>query len=159
MGKNDRILQPFTMAEVNNKNLVIEMLKFEDYYGKSEDGQNYFRSSISLLPTGSLEPVYAIHRYVLTHFGYSSDDQSVANYRNIFKTYYTSPTNYDNDVISSVYYMKGNKCVFYNKPKPKIGEKLIDCNLLNLDGTNTTLFNVISNNTFKYCFIGAFSSS
>jgi hypothetical protein len=56
--------------------------------------------------------------------------------------------------------MKNNKCVFYEKTKPKIGDKLTNCSLLKLDGTTKIdLYDIIQNKEFKYTFICAFSNS
>ena len=73
--------------------------------------------------------------------------------------YYKSPSDYDKDIISSVYYMKNNKCVFYDKPKINIGDNLIDCKLLDINGNITSLYAILNNNKFKHAFIGAFSNS
>jgi hypothetical protein len=159
MGKSDvMILIPFTKDHVKNRELIIKMLQFEDEYGKSRDGQNLYRTKL-LLPH-TLKPIYAIHKHVLNHFGFDTSDLSVKNYRKIFSYYYKSPTEYDKDVLDSVYYMKNNKCVYYQKPTPKIGDKFIDCNLLCIDGTTKIrLFDILKDEKFKYAFIGAFSSS
>ena len=141
-----------------DRDLVIKMLQYEDYYGKSEEGQDYFRTKLNL-PNTTLNAIYALHRHVLDHFGFNTDDESVNNYRTIFQTYYNSPTDYDNDVISSVYYMKNNKCVFYQRPKPQIGDKLLNCTLLTLNGEEVMLSNIINNMNFDKLFIASFSSS
>lgn len=151
-------MKPFRPNNLTNKNLIIQMLKFEDEFGKSENGQKFYKTD-TLNPRTSLEPIYAIHRCVLSHFGFDTTDQSVDNYRKIFQTYYKSPTDYDREVINSVYYMRANKCVFYNLPKPQIGDNLIDCNLLTLNGKSTTLITEISKLNFDKCFVGAFSNS
>lgn len=159
MGKSTNInLIPFTPAHVLDKELVIRMLQFEDQYGKSEEGQQYYKTEL-LQPQTTLNAIYATHRYVLNHFGFTTDDECVETYRTIFRTYYRSPTDYDVDVISSVFYMRGNKCVFYTRPKLTVGNKLVNCNLLNLDGSSTTLFDAVNSQQFTYCFVGAFSKS
>ena len=159
MGKHPFVeLIPFTKDHVKNRSLVIKMLKYEDEFGKSKDGQDLYRTKL-LLPH-TLRPIYAIHRHVLNHFGFDTSDDSVKMYRTIFSTYYKSPTEYDKEVLDSVYYMKNNKCVYYQKPAPKVGDKLIDCNLLCIDGkTDVTLYSILENKKFKYAFIGGFSSS
>lgn len=159
MGKTEIIKTiPFTKNDIMNKDLIIQMLKFEDIYGKSDEGQKLYSINV-LNPRTSLEPIYFVHRHVLSHFGFDTSDSSVENYRNIFRTYYKSPTDYDKDVIESVYYMKNNKCVFYTLPKPQTGQQVIDCNILKLDGTQTTLLNELSKLEFNKCFVGAFSNS
>lgn len=159
MGKSDVInLIPFTKNHVKDRPLILKMLQFEDEYGKSKDGQKLYKTKL-LLPH-TLKPIYTIHKHVLNNFGFDTSDTSVKNYRTIFSYYYKSPTEYDKEVLDSVYYMKNNKCVYYKKQVPKIGEKLIDCNLLCIDGTTKiTLFDVLKDKKFKYAFIGAFSAS
>lgn len=159
MGRSNTVNPiPFTIDHVHDKELVIKMLKYEDQYGKSDQVRDFYRTKL-LQPRSTLNAIYATHRVVLDYFGFDTSDESVANYRKIFLTYYKSPTEYDNDVISSVYYMKNNKCVFYTKPMPRIGDKMTNVNLLNLDGTETTLFDVVHNMKYKHCFVGAFSNS
>jgi hypothetical protein len=152
---------PFTKDHVKDKQLVIQMLKFEDRYTKTTDGQELYKSRLNLTGT-TLNVIYAIHRYVLDHFDFDTSDESVETYRSIFKAYYNSPTDYDNDVLSSVFYMKANKCVYYTSQEIDVGDKLKNCNILQLDGVKTKLFNVIQKESienFKYGFVGAFSNS
>lgn len=148
----------FTQEHVKNKNLILEMLKYEDEFGKSDTVKNMYQDEISYLHR-DLTVTYAVHRYVLNKFGFDTSDESVKNYRSIFMNYYKSPSDYDKDIISSVYYMKNNKCVFYDKPKINIGDNLIDCKLLDINGNITSLYAILNNNKFKHAFIGAFSNS
>lgn len=158
MGKTEQtITKLFTFDNVLDKNLVIKMLQYEDTFGKGNEGQKIFSTKVSL-PQTTLQSIYAIHICVLTHFGFDTTSMSVENYRTIFKTYYESLTKYDSDVTNSGYYMKNNLCVFYKLPKPKIGNHLTDCNLLQLYGTVTTLFNMLNQLEFNKCIIGAFSN-
>jgi hypothetical protein len=148
----------FTQQNVKDKNLVLKMLSFEDEYGKSNTVKNMYRDEL-LYHHRDLTITYAIHRYVLDKFGFDTSDESVENYRSIFLNYYNSPSDYDNDVISSVYYMKYNKCVFYDKPLLNIGDVIIDCKLLDINGGDTTLFSILNDSHFEHAFIGAFSNS
>lgn len=91
---------PFTMEHVKDKSLVIRLLQFEDLYGKSKEGQILYKTKLSMPHT--LRPIYAIHRYVLNHFGFSTSEESVKNYRRIFSYYYKSPTEYDKSVKYSI---------------------------------------------------------
>lgn len=163
MGKTEiKHIIPFTQKHVKDRNLIIKMLKFEDMYGRSDDIQNSYKCDL-YLPRTSLTVVYKGHRKTLDEFGFDTSDESVTNYRTIFKNYYKSPSNYDEEVISSVFYMKNNKCVFYNLPKLTIGDKMKDCNLLKLDGTSTKLFDILKYHDFvdkfNHAIVGAFSNS
>lgn len=159
MGKLDNTnFVPFTSGHIKNKQLVLSMLQYEDNFGKSDRGLNFYRTNL-LQPRHTLNAIYAVHKCVLSHFGFDTSNESVTNYREIFRNYYKSPTDYDNDVISSVYYMRGNKCIFYNKHKLIEGELMIDCNLLNLNGEKTTLFDELNKYNSNYYIVGAFSNS
>ena len=167
MGKKEFTTKvPFSQDHVKDKKLVISMLKFEDALGKSDEAKIMYRTKLNL-STQSLTVVYAMHRQTLDHFGFDTSDESVQNYRTIFKTYYNTPTDYDDEVLSSVYYMKNNKCVYYAKPQINIGNKLTNCDLFTLNDTPVKLFDVIekekiiqlNNNKMRYGFIGAFSNS
>jgi len=159
MGRYEVIKKiPFTGDHVKDKQLVIKMLQFEDSYTKQPETQELYKSKLNM--TGvSLNIIYAVHRYVLNHFDFNTSDESVEIYRSIFRNYYKSPTDYDEEVLSSVFYMKANKCVYYKTPEIKIGDKMQNCNILHLDGTKTTLFDVLSKEQFKYGFVGGFSNS
>ena len=149
--------KPFTSTNVNDRDLVIQMLKFEEEYNNSEDGQLVHKTLINN-PRTSLFTIYAIHRVALNHFNFDTSDESVKTYRTIFKTYFRSPKDYDKDVIESAFYMRNNKCVFYENPALKNGDKMVDCDILRLDGQPTTLFNIMPKD-FEYCFVGGFSLS
>lgn len=144
MGKQQiRNVKPFTMSNVKNKSLVIDMLKFEEAFTKSDQGQSFYKNPFNR-PYVSLDILYTINRIVLDKFDFDTSDKSVENYRTIFKTYFISPDNYDKDVIQSVHYMRENKCIFYKHPPIKIGQKIPNCELTGLDGkTKTSLHDVI----------------
>jgi hypothetical protein len=148
----------FTEEHISNKHLVINMLSFENDYGKSEYIQQMYQNELCF-PRNSLMLIYSIHRHVLDHFNFDTSDESVENYRKIFKHYYKSPTEYDVDVLSSVYYMKHNKCVYYDKKKLDIGEKIINCDLLSINGKTISLYDAINKEEYSYAFFGAFSNS
>lgn len=153
-----KITKPFTLKDVENRDLVIEMLKYEDSFAKSSKGQTIYKTKY-LFPNTTLNALYTIHRHVLNYFGFDTSDNSVSNYRTIFSYYYNSPTDYDKEVLSSVFYMRANKLVYYTKPKPKIGDKLINTELLTLDNKSISLFDILSKQDYTYAFIGAFSNS
>jgi len=156
--KKHENLKPFTEECILNKELVIKMLKYEDEFAYTDKGQEIYKTEL-LFPHNTLGAIYAIHRCVLDNFGFDTSDTSVENYRKIFSYYYNSPTDYDNEVLSSVFYMRSNKCVYYTKPKPTINDKLIDVNLLTLNGDNITLYDILKQYDYKYAFVGAFSNS
>lgn len=154
---------PFTKRLVLNKELVIRMLQYEEEFTKSDMGQQMYRCEKEL--DGSLlNVIFDIHKITLDHFDFDTSEDSVKNYRFIFLTYYKNPQDYDKDVISASFYMRNNKCVFYEQPKLLVGDELKNCPLYELDGkTQTTLFDAITKHTideqYKYVFVGAFSGS
>ena len=58
---------PFTMKDVRNKSLVMEMLQYEESLIKSPVSQNKFRDPQNNART-SLMLTYAFHRDTLLHF-------------------------------------------------------------------------------------------
>ena len=56
----------------------------------------------------SLDVEKMINRIVLNYFGFDTSNESVENYRTIFRTYFKSPNDYDVEVINSVHYMREN---------------------------------------------------
>ena len=147
MGRQKYIeLKPFTGQHVKDRDLVIKMLEFETEYAKSEKGQMMYKNPL-IFPGTSLTVEYAFNRVTLAEFGFETDDGSVDNYRTIFRTYFKSPTDYDKKVIDASYYMKNNKCVFYEKEPMLLGQKIPNCDLYELNGkTKTTLYDTILNN-------------
>ena len=100
-----------------------------------------------------------INRITLEEFSFNTDDESVENYRTIFKNYYKSPKFYDKDVLNSVHYMRENKCVYYICKPLELGDKIPDCKLLKINGKDITyLHNEIDKNS-NYTLICAFSLS
>ena len=149
---------PFTTEHIKSKNLVIEMLKYENDLILGPIGKEIY-SNFLFKPRISLTPEYSIHRKVLTYFNFDTSDESVNNYRSIFKYYYHSPTNYDKDVLSSVVYMRENKLVYYTSPSLKLGQIIPDCPLWKIDGTTkTSLYDTLGND-FNYAFVAAYSLS
>ncbi len=160
MGKQTTTtLKPFTFNDVNNKELVIQMLKYEEDITKGNHGQSLYCNTLNC-PLITLNIEKALNRLTLTYFNFDTSDDSVENYRTIFKTYYRSPDDYDEDVLNSVHYMRENKCVYYKNKPLEIGDKIPDCPLYNLDGkTVTTLYDVINKNAANYTMLAAFSLS
>ncbi len=119
------------------------MLKSEEEMAYSDQVQDMYRDKFNR-PRTSLTIEKALNRMVLGKFNFDTSDDSVANYRKIFKTYFKGPGDYDNEVIESSYYMRNNKCVFYKRPKVNPGDKLPNVGLYGLDGKEqTNLYDLI----------------
>jgi len=159
MGRKDtKKLKKFTKGDVINRNLVIDMLKYEDNLAKSETGQQFYKNFLNK-PHNSLIVEKLLNRMVLDHFGFDTSDESLENYRSIFLTYYQSPNNYDKEVIDSVYYMRDNKCIYCEAPILSVGDKIPNCKLYKINGVDTiTLYDTI-NSEAPYTLIAAFSLS
>lgn len=152
-------LIPFTIDHVNNKDLVIKMLKKEEELIKSASGQERYKN-IYNKPYISLTNEYAFNRKILSLFGFDTSDYSVNNYRSIFRTYYHSPTNYDHDVINSSHYMRNNRCVFYTSPSINVGDIIPNVELYEADGkTKTTIYDIVKKYNANETIIAAFSMS
>ncbi|AYV82005.1 MAG: hypothetical protein Homavirus2_9 [Homavirus sp.] len=161
MGKDDNIttLVPFTINHVNDRQLVINMLKYEEELTKSEYGQSLYKNPLNS-PLISLNVEKTFNRLTLVLFGFDTTDDSVEMYRTIFKTYYKSPYEYDKEVLDSVHYMRENKVVYYKNKPLKIGDIIPDCKLYNLDGTTqTSLYDAINKTNSAYTVVAGFSLS
>jgi hypothetical protein len=151
-------LKNFTNEVILNRNLIIEMLKYEDKVIHSDLGKNIYNDN-SYEHYTSHEAMYAIHRIVLSEFGFNTTDENVITYRKIFQSYYSSPLVYDKEVIESVSYMRENKCLYYTGKDYGIGDIFEDVRVYNIDGKeNVSLFDRIKKED-KYTFVGAFSTS
>lgn len=159
MGKGKDVKRrPFTEEDCKNKSLVLQMLKHEDQLGKGEFGRTLYTNKFNK-PLASLFPEKTLNRKVLDHFNFTNDDESVENYRKIFRTYYKGPNDYDKDVINAVYYMRHNRIAFYKEKKPLVGEIIPDAKLLNLDGSLTSITEILDNHHKNITAIAAFSES
>ena len=161
MGKSKQTKSiPFTPDNVKDKELVIKMLQYETEYATSDNGQALYKNSLNN-PLVSLTVEKTLNRITLSHFGFENDDTSVETFRTIFRTYYKSPDDYDEEVINASYYMKGNKCMFYKEKDIKIGDVIPNCNLCEMDGeTQTTLYDIIQKEeNANYVLICGFSMS
>ncbi len=149
---------PFTLDHVKDKQLIIQMLNYEEQLTKSEEGQAMYQNVLNR-PLISLTIEKALNRMTLAKFGFDTSDDSVENYRTTFRTYYRSVDDYDPEVMNAVHYMRENKCVYYKNPPLKIGDVIPDCPLYQLDGqTTTTLYDTIDKNN-NYTLIAPFSLS
>jgi hypothetical protein len=163
MGKSSDgvIYKPFTNETIKNKQLMLDMLHFEDQYYFSDVGQNIM-ADIGKNNLFSLDGGKTIQRITLHQFGFSSTDQDLAIYRTIFHNYYNSSTDYDSDILSSVYYMRENRLLYYTTPKLSIGDKAIDSKLLELHPgmeKQTKLYNILSEEPTRKHVLCAFSLS
>lgn len=156
---NNEYRGTFTRKCVLNRELVIKMLKHEEQITRSEYGQSMYKNSFNN-PFISLTVEKALNRKVLSDFGFDTSDESVECYRTIFKEYFRSPDDYDKEVIESVHYMRENKCVFYKYPPMKIGQRIPNVGLYQIDGkTKTTLYDAIGHPRPDYTVFAAFSLS
>ena len=105
MGVQNNLIS-FEKSYIEDKNLILQMLRFEDKLFLSNEGQNFLNEYGSNIT--SLEGSKSIQRMTLNHFGLESTDTDLAVYRTIFHHYYRDSTDYDPDVLNSVYYMREN---------------------------------------------------
>jgi hypothetical protein len=80
-------LNDFTNEVILNRNLIIDMLKYEDKIILGDLGQKIYNDN-SYEHYTSHEAMYAIHRITLSEFGFNTKDEDVKNYRKIFQSYY-----------------------------------------------------------------------
>jgi len=161
MGKfNENLLyRPFTTEDIKNKELILKLLRFEDEYYLSSLGQNIMadKGKNNLF---SLDGCKTIQRIVLNNFGFTSTDNDITLYRTIFHNYYKSPTNFDKDILYSVYYMRENRLLYYTTPILEIGDIAPDCKLLELDSCNeTSLYDILKEEPIRNTIVCAFSLS
>lgn len=151
--------KPFTNADVKNKPLVIKMLNYEEEITKSDIGRTLYSTKLNR-PLVTLTVEHTLNRLTLAHFNFDTSDESVEMYRTIFLNYYTSPTEYDAEVLNAVHYMRANKCVYYTQPPLQIGDVIPDCKLFMIDGENvTSLYDEINRAGAIKTVIAAFSLS
>lgn len=160
MGRGEqRNLIPFTREHLKDRELVIKMLKYEDSIIHGEEGDKIYREIFSGATT-SFDPEFTINRMTLSHFDFDTSNQSVKNYRGICGQYYRGPTDYDEEVLNCITYLRENKCLYFTLPEVNVGDKLPDVPLFEADGeTKTTLYNVIERDQRSMTVVGAFSGS
>ena len=145
----------FTKEHINNRELILKMLRYEDSIMLGDIGKQIY-NSYDLYRYTSLDTQYTMNRMTLDHFDFSTDDKSTQNYRTIFQHYYNSPTDYDQEVVASVVYMRENKILFYTDPVLKVGDKYVDVPLLNMNGELTSINSIING---RYVMLAAYSAS
>jgi len=147
----------FTEEHINNKKLVVQMLKYEDSIILGDEGKSIYQDETYDHFT-TLEAKDTFNRIALNHFNFKTTDDDVINYRKIFLNYYRSPFDYDADVINSVAYMRENRCVFYKGRDYNINDTFEDVSILTTSKTSVNLLDKI-NKEDNFTFIGSFSTS
>jgi hypothetical protein len=148
----------FTKDDILNKDLIIKMLKYEDQLYFSNLGQQIMINHGNNITSNNGSKT--IQRMTLNYFGFNSMDSDLDNYRTIFHNYYISPIEYDKDVLSSVYYMRENRLLYYKTKKINVNELIPDVSIFKLDGkTKTSLYAIIKENQYNKCIIASFSMS
>ena len=152
--------RPFGPDDIKHRSLVLQMLKFEDSLFLGPEGKRIFADP-SFHHLTDLDTYYTFHRQTLHAFGFTTTDEDVKMYREIFRNYYNGPHDYDAEVLNSVCYMRENKCVYYDAPLINVGDPIPDSELLTLSGDSTTLHSQLAALplTVKHVFVGAFSNS
>ena len=158
MGLKDIIRRKFTQDDIKNRELVLKMLQDEDKYYLSDEGQELIRDS-GRANVFSLNACKTIQRLILEKYEFEPDEESLSNYRTIFQQYYNSPTDYDKDILSSVYYMRENRLLYYTSKTLEIGDTIPNTELLEINGDQKTLFDVINEEPEKITVLAAFSLS
>lgn len=154
----EKNLISFDLTYIKNKQLILSMLEYEDKLFLSKEGQQFL--SEYGLNTTSLEGSKSIQRKTLNNFGFNSSDTDLANYRKIFHHYYVSPTEYDPQILNSVYYMRENRCLYYKSKPLEINTIIPNLNIYGLDGkTQYDLHNLIREKNYSKTILAAFSLS
>ncbi len=154
----EKNLISFDESHIKNKELILKMLKFEDELFLSEQGQQFLNDYGNNIL--SLEGSKSIQRKTLNYFGFESKNSDLKNYRRIFHNYFKSSTNFDSDVMNSVFYMRENRCLYYKSPQLEINEIIPNIGIYDLDGkTQYELHELIRSKKFNKTFLAAFSLS
>lgn len=101
-----------------------------------------------------------IQRMVLKKFGFDTDDDNVKKYKFIFRKYYKSSTDYDEDIMNAVHYLRENRLLYYTAKRIKINDTLPDVTVCELDGkTKTSIYKIIEQKKYDKTIVAAFSLS
>ena len=152
-------LKAFGPSDLEDRELVLRMLRHEDAIHYSELGQDIHRNPYngSLV---SLAPRRIVERMVLTHFGFTTDEESLTLYTQIFRHYCDAGKGLDEEIMNSVYYLRHNLCLRFRSPELKVGDRLPNCTtLLDLQGnpSSADLHTLVK--AHGHTMICAFSSS
>lgn len=113
----------FSQDHVRNRDLILKMLKAEEQLYMSKLGQEHILNHGGL---SSLDNVKTLQRQILKEFKFNPSNTSLDNYRTIIQTYYRSPDDYDQEIMSSVVYLRENRLLYYKTSKPEIRQTYID---------------------------------
>lgn len=158
MGVKDKINPKFAQNDIKNRDLILKMLHDEDEYYLSTEGQNIIKD-LGRANVFSLNAPKTIQRKILEKYGFESDEESLATYRTIFQYYYNSPLDYDKDILSSVYYMRENRLLYYTSKKLGVDDIIPNTELLEINGDSKSLFDILDEEPNKITILAAFSLS
>lgn len=154
----EKNLIPFEPTHIQDKQLILLMLEYEDKLFLSNEGQQFLQEYGKNIT--SLEGSKSIQRKTLNNFGFGSTDTDLANYRKIFHYYYKSSDDYDQQILNSVYYMRENRCLYYKSKPLEIGTQISNLNVFGLDGkTQYDLHNLVKEKNYSKTILAAFSLS
>lgn len=155
-----RVLKDFTQENVEDRDLILKMFKYEDSLLLGDIGQKIYKSYKGSQVT-HMEAEKDIARLVLKHFGFSDKKSSLDVYRkNIGKTYYSDSKTYDEEIAYAVVYRRQNKLLYYTTPEIKINQIAPDISsLYTLDETKFSLHNYIDKSKCEKLLVCAFSAS
>ena len=138
-------------SDLENVDLIVEMLKYEEALTRSDIGQTMYKNKFNKSIT-SLFVEKALNRMTLFNFGFNTSDENVEMYRTIYKKHK------DNKLVTdSVYYMRNNKCLWYKMPLLTLGYTILNCNLFDKSQKLTSLFDIYSETKSEYMVLTPFS--
>lgn len=146
----------FTEENIFDRDLILQMLKYENTLYFSKEGQNIL-SNVGMKNMIKFDGVRTIQRLTLKHFNFSATDESLNTYRKIFFHYYKNSIFYDFEIMESIVYFRENRCLYYNSPILNIGDIIPDCNVLSLNKEKINIKSLLQEN--KNTLLCAFSSS
>lgn len=81
-------------------------------------------------------------------------------YREIFRTYYRGPDDFDEEIVDAVVYFRENRLNFYREPEIEVGSVLPDSRVYRLDNTETSVYKELGTSSdFERTIIAGFSMS
>lgn len=116
MGHSDDPKPCFDNEAAKARPLVLTMLRYEDVLIHGPEAQEAYKA-FRALGHHSMDVERMTARQTLDHFGFSTDDASLATYRSLAKLYHD-----DDEVKESVTYLRANRCLRYTLPFPSLGE-------------------------------------
>ena len=116
MGHTDDPKPCFDGDKAKDKRLVLAMLRYEDVLIHGPEAQDMYKA-FRAFGHHSMDVERMTARQTLDHFGFSSNDESLATYRSLSKLY---PD--DKEVKEAVTYLRANRCLRYTLPFPSLGK-------------------------------------